>query len=189
MENTAHPAPRRLDPNPLQPSLFSFTLSRDEVAAMLMVPCDEMTAWYKNDWLSFDPSEIMDFSLSQRTEVAFMKDLARSGLSGAYVKRLLSAGLEKPYCYDPQDTLYSFGEHRWVARQSLPDPDDLIERFLDDLIELEDWERLTQLQEKISAALATANPQSDQQAGRSECLPGPFALGTHQEERNLTGEP
>lgn len=162
MENRAHPEPRRLDQHSLQQSLFFFTLSRDELAASLMVSCDEMTAWYKKDWLSFDPATMTDFGQPQQAEVAFITGLARSGLSDAYIDRLLSAGLEKPYCYDPNDTLFSFAEHRWVGIPSPPHRDDLVDEFLDELIEFEDWERLTQLQEKIAAALTAAAPPSDE---------------------------
>ncbi|MBZ2178821.1 MAG: hypothetical protein K7J47_14045 [Acidobacteria bacterium] len=154
--------PRRFDPDPHQRRLFTLSLGQDELTATFVVSLDEMTAWHSKQWLSFDPSLMTEFHEEHKLEVDFIKGVARSGLSDAYITRLLSAGLEKPYCYDPRHTAFSFARYRWVG-VPLPhwDPSVVVDEYVDDLARSESWEELKDLQQRISLALAAREPQSD----------------------------
>jgi hypothetical protein len=73
------------------------------------------------------------------------------------VNRLLSAGLERPYCYDPSTTFYSFCQNRWISLPSAPDPEDIAREHINELVSDEDWSALRELQERITRALADAD--------------------------------
>jgi len=52
--------------------------------------------------------------------VLFIKGLAYSGLFDAMFNRVLSAGLQYPYCYGPSTTFFSFVQNRRVAPETQP---------------------------------------------------------------------
>jgi len=84
--------------------------------------------------------------------VLFIKALARFGLSDTMVERLLS-GLEKPYCYDPSTTVYSFAEGAWRYLPLERDPADVTQEHINNLIEEGEWDILWDLREQISEAM------------------------------------
>ena len=137
-----------------QPSLFPPTL--DELIAEILVSADEMKSWHSKGWLSFDPAAKSQYEEWDRIELLFIKGIAHSGLSDAMNNRLLSAGLEKPYCYDPTTTFFSFCQKRWISLPSAPDPDDMTKTYIDELASTEDWPALRELQERINQAPANA---------------------------------
>ncbi|MCE5264843.1 MAG: hypothetical protein LLG97_15095 [Deltaproteobacteria bacterium] len=95
-----------------QPTLFR--MNPEEFTAHTGVSLDEMRLWNEKGWLSFDPFQIDEFDERERQEVLFIRALARSGLSYAMVNNLLF-GLKKPFCYDPEETFYSFAKDSWVT--------------------------------------------------------------------------
>jgi|WetSurMetagenome_2_1015567.scaffolds.fasta_scaffold366257_2 hypothetical protein len=95
-----------------QPSLFRMT--PEEFAANTSVSLDEMKLWNEKGWLSFDPFIINEFDERERLEVLFIKALAHSGLSYAMINNLLF-GLKKPFCYDPEETFFSFAKESWIT--------------------------------------------------------------------------
>lgn len=129
------------------------------MTAAVLVSYDEMAAWYRKHWLSFDPGTITEFHESQQMEVAFIKGLAHSGLSDAYIDRLLAAGLEKPYCYDPRDTFFSFADYGWKGLPPEPDPATTVCDYIEERVEMKDWDELKELQKKICNALAAADQE------------------------------
>lgn len=80
----------------------------------MFVSADEMGTWHRKGWLSFNPLTLAQYDEKERIEVQFIKGLTRSGLSDAMINRMLSS-LEKPYCYDPSTTFFSFVENRWIS--------------------------------------------------------------------------
>jgi len=138
-----------------QASLFPTTL--DELIAEMLVSADEMKSWHSKGWLSFEPEARNQYEESDRAEVLFIKGLAHSGLSDAMVNRLLSAGLERPHCYDPASTFFSFCQDRWISLPLAPDPGDIVSEYFNELVADENWPVLRELQEQITRALADAD--------------------------------
>ena len=95
-----------------QPTLFRMT--PEELTAKTGVSLDEMKLWHEKGWLSFDPQAFDEYDERERLEVIFIKALARSGMAYAMVDNLLFR-LKKPFCYDPEETFYSFANDSWVT--------------------------------------------------------------------------
>lgn len=142
----------------LQETLFFKT--QDEFIASVLVSADQMLSWYKKGWLSFDLNDTTLFDDEERAEVLFIKKLASSGLSDAYIDRLLGAGLDRPYRYDPDETFFSFADFRWVRLKYIPQVDSIspsaVEEYVDELVSGEDWESLIQLRATIQSAICAA---------------------------------
>ena len=137
-----------------------FTQSPDEFLTDMGVSLDEMNLWHSKGWLSFDPSTIKKYDETERIEVMFIKALARFGLSDAMVNRLLS-GLDKPYCYDPKKTLYSFIQESWATLPPKPDPQDVVSEGIEALIENEEWDELRTLMDRISEVIEQSEPEDE----------------------------
>ena len=73
------------------------------------------------------------------------------------VNRILSAGLEKPYCYDPSTTFFSFCQNRWISLPLAPDHEDIVSEYINELVAEENGPVLRELQERITRALADAD--------------------------------
>lgn len=146
----------------IQPSLFK--QSSDDFVTDMRVSIDEMKRWQENEWLSFDPVMLREFDEKERIEVLFIKSVVRFGLSDSMVNRILS-GLDKPYCYDPKETFFSFEREMWITLPPEPDPIDTVSEGVESLIESEEWEELTSLKDRISECLENndhaANPISN----------------------------
>jgi DNA-binding transcriptional MerR regulator len=148
---TSHDFAPRHSPAILQLSLFKAT--RDEFVAKTTVSPDEMRRWHTNGWISIDPAEQRHYDEKDVIEVEFIKGLARSGLSDAMIDRVLSS-LEKPYCYEPRDTFYSFCEGIWFGPPRQPPPEKMAEESIEELIAGEEWPALRRLSARLSNALA-----------------------------------
>jgi hypothetical protein len=122
----------------------------------MQVSTDEMNSWFHKKWLSFDPSATTEYSERERVEVRFVRGLARSGLSDAMISRVLSAGLQRPYCYDSDTTFFSFVQDRWISLPPERDPADVTAEYIDELAGTEDWDTLRELQTRITVALEGA---------------------------------
>jgi hypothetical protein len=129
-----------------------FPSAQEQFIAEAFVSADEMGSWHRKGWLSFDPLTVAHYDEKERVEVLFISGLARSGLSDAMIDRMLS-GMEKPYCYDPSTTFFSFVENRWISLPPERDQADVTSEYLDELIETRNWDLLRELQGKISQAL------------------------------------
>jgi hypothetical protein len=136
--------------------LLLFPATLDEVIAQVLVSADEMRSWQCKGWLFFDASEVSQFDESELDEILFVKRLAHSGLSDAMINRLLSAGLDRPYCYDPSTTYHSFCQNRWTGLPSAPDPAEVTRDYIDELVRDEEWPALLELKDGINQALADA---------------------------------
>jgi hypothetical protein len=77
-----------------------------------------MENWRVLGWISYDVRRLDALDESQVSELAFVRNIARSGLTRIQVDMFLE-GLAKPYCYDPSRVAYSFA-HGWVQRPDLP---------------------------------------------------------------------
>jgi hypothetical protein len=141
-----------------QATLFPST--HEQFIAEAFVSVDEMGSWHRKGWLSFDPLTVAQYDEKERVEVLFIKGLARSGLSDAMIDRTLSS-LDKPYCYGPTTTFFSFVENRWISLPPEQDRADVTSEYLDDLIETQDWDSLRELQGKISEALEDAEAANE----------------------------
>lgn len=127
----------------------------EQFIAEAFVSADEMGSWHRKGWLSFDPPTVAQYDEKERVEVLFIKGLARSGLSDAMIDRMLSS-LDKPYCYGPSTTFFSFYENRWISLPPELDQADVTNEYLDELIENQDWDSLRKLRGKMSQALEDA---------------------------------
>jgi hypothetical protein len=132
----------------------------EQFIAEAFVSADEMDSWHRKGWLSFDPLTVSQYDEKERVEVLFVKGLARSGLSDAMIDRMLSS-LEKPFCYGPSTTFFSFVENRWISLPPERDQADVTSEYLDELIETQDWGSLRELQDKISQALEDAEDTNE----------------------------
>ena len=137
-----------------------FIATQEEFIAEVFVSADEMGSWHRKGWLSFDPLTLVRYDESERVEVLFLKGLAHSGLSDAMINRMLSS-LDKPYCYGPSTTFFSFCEDRWISLPPERDQADVTSAYLNDLIEAQDWDTLRGLQGKISQALEDAEDTNE----------------------------
>ena len=137
-----------------------FTSTSEEFVVEMSVSCDEMASWQRKGWLSFDPTALIEYSQPERIEVLFIKGLTRSGLSDALINRTL-ASLEKPYCYDPDKTFYSFLENCWISLPLRADPADITSDYITELAEAEKWDALRELQGRISEALEAVEDTED----------------------------
>src|SRR5438552_1468778 len=133
-----------------QEALFISTL--EEFIAEISVSEDELCSWHRKRWLSFNILTLAQYDEREHVEVHFIKGLARSGLSDAMMSRMLSS-LEKPYCYDPSKTFFSFVENRWIGLPREQDHADVVIDYLHELVETQDWRALRELRTKISLAL------------------------------------
>jgi hypothetical protein len=121
----------------------------------MFVSADEMGSWHDKGWLSFDPKTLTEYCQKERVEVLFIKGLTRSGLSDALISRTLSS-LEKPYCYDPSTTFFSFVDDIWISLPPEPDAKDMTSKYLAELVESQDWDALRKLQSEVGEALEAA---------------------------------
>ncbi|MBN2561150.1 MAG: hypothetical protein JXQ75_09490 [Phycisphaerae bacterium] len=129
-------------------TLFPVTLEKFEVETQ--VSADEMRRWHQAGWLSFDPTDLTQIDWGEDAEVRFIRALARSGLGDKWINDLL-ATLEKPYCYDPATTFYSFTNRIWIT---LPvKPEFSFDEEIAALAESEDWESLQEIRDRIDELL------------------------------------
>jgi hypothetical protein len=69
--------------------------------------------------------------------------------------------LEKPYCYDPSTTFFSFVGNRWIGLPAVPDPSEVTDEYIEGLIQDQEVETLRGLQKRISEALEEAEAVND----------------------------
>jgi len=146
-----------LAPRHSSTQLTLFPSTREAFVAETFISADEMESWHRKGWLSFDPLQVDRYDAPERVEVLFIKGLSRSGLSDAMINRILNS-LERPYRYDPSETFFSFLENRWIGLPPEPDPADVTDQYVAELVKAEDWETLQALQVRISSSLESAEP-------------------------------
>lgn len=146
-----------------------FPLPTDQRLPDHDVSPDEIKAWYKRGWISFDIDRLTQIDQPEDLEISFVRNIARSGLPIHTVNELLSK-LEDPYSYDPVATAYHF-VYGWV--ESKPeDAFELIDRHLSDWIEQRvadgDFERLQELRDQLDDCLPeeAADEYADREARR-----------------------
>lgn len=150
---------RRADGTRREAQLDLFPRDRDEVLAAAGVSLDDLARWRERGWISFDAKALGALDAPLIAEVAFIRNLARSGLPDALIGRLLQE-LEPPYRYDPTRTAYSFA-YGWVQPPPVAD-DDEVEDFLKERLPawlfdkavIGELKVLTDLQETVETAVA-----------------------------------
>lgn len=100
-----------------------FPKHRDELLAMAKVSLNDAERWHKRGWISFDASALDTLVEPLFSELCFIRNLARSGLSDRQIEQLLSE-LESPYRYRPTRTAYSFA-FGWVQIPPMPQEEDV----------------------------------------------------------------
>lgn len=141
-----------------QATLFPTVLK--ELLKELGISRGELNEWNRRGWTVLsDSKEKVDEP--ERFELAFLRDITRSGLRPDQVNLLLQS-LEKPYAYNPQTTLLSF-MHGWVQLAPPPDPSspaEVIAEHLDDwlseLAENGDTERLAEIAQTATRLIPEA---------------------------------
>jgi DNA-binding transcriptional MerR regulator len=141
----------------MQHTLFPVTV--EEFVAEMGVSQDEMRRWYAAGWLSFDPNTSRIYDEAERVEVLFMRALVRFGFSDAMINRLL-AGLEKPYCYNPRETFYSFSRQGWVTVAPAPALADLAADGIEAMIQEEQWSELEAIKDRIEKVMKDHESES-----------------------------
>lgn len=123
--------------------------------AKARVSLEDMAQWQELGWISYDISTRQTLEGHEIAEMLFVRNLARSGLSNAFVSELLGE-LDKPYAYPPMTTVYSFALG-WVEA-IIPDMDSLVRNHLEGWAQeksiLGDEERLEEAYSLILIALA-----------------------------------
>ena len=112
--------------------LTFFPVDEPTALAEAGVSCDDLKRWTEAGWLSGDLLQGRKYDNPQLLELAFIRDIARSGLSDAQINSLL-AQLSKPYYYDSYTIAYSF-LYGWV-RLPIFFEEKQIHEILDDFIE------------------------------------------------------
>jgi hypothetical protein len=147
-----------------QESLFKKDLT--DVLVRLGVSHDDLNRWHDKGWVSFDSSpglDIDDFDGPHIREVAFVRDVVRSGLSDAQIEHLLSL-LPKPFTFNPSRVSFSF-MYGWVESVPGKSSDDVIEEhlesWLEDLAQSGDTERLRELSGRIEELLGETEAETD----------------------------
>jgi hypothetical protein len=133
-----------------QPTLFPCSV--EEFVTEVCVSQDEMRRWHVAGWLGFDPDTIRVCDEAQRVEVRFIQALVRFGFSDAMINRFL-VPLQKPYCYDPGETFYSFSRGGWVTVPPEPDPASLVTDGIEAMIQEEQWSELEVIRDRIEEAI------------------------------------
>ncbi|MCX6379404.1 MAG: hypothetical protein NT023_07975 [Armatimonadetes bacterium] len=113
-----------------------FEEDRDDVLLKLQVSLDTLEGWRGKGWISFDATQMKSLDEPEIWEIAFVRNIACSGLSDATIDILLS-GLAKPYRYHPGRVAYNFA-YGWV--QSIYERHEVdVYEFFDE--HFEDWVR------------------------------------------------
>ena len=168
-ENDYLPEPWRRPVMNCQPDLFP--RPTDEFLALARVSRDELGRWKGLGWIAFDincPDYLEKINMPEVSEICFVRNIARSGLSDELITELLQE-LPKPYRYDPLLTAYSFS-HGWVQAPPVPDVaevDEVIEENLSDWIreqaEAGNIERLRELIWELFEATKSKGEDSDKE--------------------------
>jgi hypothetical protein len=88
----------------------------DEAIARLKVSPDELERWHWRGWISWLPALQHMIDTEQDPvigEIAFVRDVVRSGLPDGIVATMLE-GLPKPFAYQPDVIAFSF-RHGWIV--------------------------------------------------------------------------
>jgi hypothetical protein len=129
------------------------------VLATLRVSEDELGRWSERGWVSFGPDRQTALELQDVNEIRFVRDVARSGLSDAYIAELLEQ-LPRPLNFSPDEVAYSFSlGWVWVEPVTEPEPSEIVEQYVDDWLEdlaaHQDADRLGELRDRIDQLLTT----------------------------------
>ncbi len=90
-----------------------FLDSTAELLRTLAISRDELEDWHFRGWISFWLGSMREISSPLCSEIEFVRNLVRSGLSCCQVDAMLQF-LERPYRYDPE--LVAFHpRHGWVS--------------------------------------------------------------------------
>ena len=100
----------------LQRTLFPYPA--EEALARASVSRDDIERWRELDWISFAVDALTTLDDPELSELLFIRNIARSGLSDEQIDTFLEE-LPKPYRYDPQRTAYNFA-WGWVEAPAIP---------------------------------------------------------------------
>lgn len=146
--------------------LTLFLISAEEALADATVSRDDVERWCAAGWLSPKLLTASGYDQPDLFELAFVRDLARSGLSDAQIGRLLSQ-LPQPYSYDSTRVAYSF-HYGWVELPLFYSEKE-VKGMIDDF--LEEWvvetaeqnpPRLVELQRLIEKTLDRRQAEEDE---------------------------
>jgi len=101
--------------------LDMFAEPRDRILALAGVSIEEMERWRAFGWISFDVRDVPSLDEGRWSEMCFVRNIARSGLSDIQISCFLEE-LDPPYSYDALRTAYSFA-YGWVQLPIMPTDD------------------------------------------------------------------
>lgn len=140
------------------PTLFSLSEYTD-TPATLDRACREVgmnllaaQSLYENGWLSFDPKAVSRLTGSQAAELRFLGALVAAGCDEMMLSRLL-AGLKQPYAYRIERMYYNWREQTWQVLPSDSDLKETFARWVDDLGESAELDKLEALGERIARVI------------------------------------
>jgi hypothetical protein len=141
-----------------QMTLFPTTLK--ELLKELGLTRRELNEWNRRGWTVLTDAKAKADE-PERFELAFLRDITRSGLRPDQVNLLLQS-LEKPYAYNPQTILLSF-MHGWVQLAPPPDPPspsevigEHLDEWLSELAESGEAERLAEIAQTVTRLIPEA---------------------------------
>ena len=139
------------------------------VLADLKVSSDELIRWHQRGWISFDTQTVDYLEPAQVGELAFVRDVIRSGLSDALLTALFDQ-LPTPVSANPNLIAFSF-THGWVMPTYTSEPDidqcidENVDAWLDTLAAEGRTDRLLELKGSIDYLLekaGVANVEEDE---------------------------
>ena len=142
----------------------------------LHVSADECARWHSKGWLSWELTKLKEVALYDDPhiwEVIVVRDVVRSGLSDVQIDALLER-LPRPLALDPARLTFSF-RYGWVVptpmdpveidelddAEGIDDPDDVIEKHLDDWLGYLPESRLLALRDQINDLLGETSDSDD----------------------------
>ncbi len=145
-------------PSGIQPTLFPL----GQYSAAPQTPkelCDAIGLnWfaaeklYDDSLLSFDPNQVSVLTPEQRAELRFLGTLVVADCPRPFLEKLL-AGLESPYCYRLDRMYFDWGAREWQILRGDEDVRLDFERWLDNLVEADELEKLERLSDSIEGAI------------------------------------
>lgn len=108
---------------------------------------------FQSGFISFDPDQVQQMTTVQEAEVIFVGSLVCAGCGETMLERLLQ-GLRKPYCYQRDRMYYDWGTRAWHLLQGDIDLKLHFDRWLEQLVNNEEVEKLEVLRDSVEKALS-----------------------------------
>jgi hypothetical protein len=107
---------------------------------------------HETGWLSFDPAAVPELTPPQQAELRFLGALVAAGCDEGQLRQML-AGLRKPYAYRVDRICYDWEDRVWRLLPREGELKEKFERWLDELVEWCELDKLERLRDRIEEAI------------------------------------